>query len=131
SKSKNSENLPVIEIEKVEIEQGSLSVLKNSTEIFYIENFTANLQEIVVDSVVLKEKIPFRYAEFDIEINRLSCDLNQLHTLSVNKISLSHKNLSVRKLQLIPKYTKRNYTEVIHVEEDLMSLTVDSLDVPD
>src|SRR5690606_7910416 len=49
---------------------------------------------------------------------------------SVNKINLSHNSLFVQELKLIPKYTKQNYTEVISVEEDLMSLTVDSIDIP-
>lgn len=129
--SENYENLPDIDIKKIEIEQGSVSVLKDSSEIFYIENFTANIQEIAVDLAVLKEKIPFRHKEFDLEIKLLSYELNQLHTLSANRISLSQKNLSVRKLQLIPKYTKQNYIEVMHVEEDLMNLTIDSLDIPE
>ncbi|RAV30172.1 AsmA family protein [Sinomicrobium soli] len=119
-----------IRITQLDIHNGSLNLVKDTSAILTVKKYDLQLRDITADQQSLQRKIPVNYGAFSLEVSELWHDLNTLQEVKVSHLSLSEKTAEAHNIRLIPKYTVKDYVRVIPYEKDLMELKLDTLSIP-
>lgn len=118
-----------IKVKRLTIEKGSISCTKDTSQVLKVAGYDLEIHDITVNRETLQKKIPATYENFSLEVSELQYHLNELQELQVEHMQITDNEVEITSLQLLPKYTRQNYIQVIPYEKDLMSLKLDSLSI--
>lgn len=102
-KNKNPKEVEMkIGLKNIDFQKGKIAVLQaNRDKTASVDNFNFKLTNIVFDKNTIKEKIPFRFTNHDIEADNIYFKANNLQALKIKKISSRNSNIIVEKFQMI------------------------------
>lgn len=91
-----------IGLKNIDFQQGKIVVLKaNQEKTASVDQFNFKLSDIVFDKNTVKEKIPFRFTNHDIEAENIYLKTDNLQALKIKKIVSKNSDITVDQLQLI------------------------------
>ena len=129
----STDKFPIINIHNILISQADVDLVwvPDSSVILDIDSLNFNLRDIKMDSSTIKEPIPFHVDGFTLNILGFEGDLMKYHKIKTGRIMYHDLNetLEIDNIQLIPKYTQKQYHEMIGYQSDWFALTVEALKV--
>ena len=109
----------IINVSDVFINHGDLHILhiKDNKAVLSVSNINLNIDGIVIDEKILKEKIPFKFSNYKVSCDSLYYHPNQFYHIKTKKIKTSKTDLKIdhfEMLQAIPeklqqKFQKKRY----------------------
>ncbi len=114
----------LIAIDHLQLSGGTIQ-LRDSTatnSLVYLQNLDFDLHKIAVDSNSLKNKIPFRFENYQMHYDSLYAKINAFYTISTLKTSLDKENLDISNLHLKPIYSRADFQKKISKETDLFEV---------
>lgn len=102
-KEKNPKEVEMkIGMKNIDFQKGKIVVLQaNKDKTASVDNFNFKLTDIVFDKNTVKEKIPFRFTNHDIEADNIYLKANSLQAVKIKKISSKNSNILIEKFQMI------------------------------
>lgn len=102
-KEKNSKEIEMkIGLRNIDFQKGKITVLQaNKDKTASVDNFNFKLTDIVFDKNTVKEKIPFRFTNHDIEADNIYLKANSLQAVKIKKISSKNSDILIEKFQMI------------------------------
>ncbi|MBW2962464.1 hypothetical protein [Mesonia aestuariivivens] len=115
-------------VNKVELD-GSFVFEQDSLRILKLEKFNIEIDSVGVTSKTLTNKIPFEYKKFNIQLSGISYRVSKLQELQVEKMLLQPNLIELNNLVYLPKFSRKDYVNVIPYEKDLMDLKLKNLKI--
>lgn len=118
--------LKSIEVDKIDIQEGSFNLMKEATDSIQVSiasyNFT--LFGGRTDSQLVTKKIPLEYDGYQMEANDMFADLGEFERLKIKHLLASKKQLQIRNVHLISKYGKDELSQHTKLERDYVDLQI-------
>lgn len=112
-----------IGLKNINFSQGKILVLQsNLQKTASIDNFNFKLSDIVFDKKTVKEKIPFRFTNHNIEAENIYLKADQFQALKIEKIKSENQYITIDKFQLIP-IAKSNHKDILDIKADKILIT--------
>lgn len=90
-----------IGLRNVSFQKGKIVILQSDlAKTASIDQFNFRLSNIVFDKNTVKEKIPFRFTNHDIEADNIYFKANKLQAVNIKKIKSKDSNILIEKLQV-------------------------------
>ena len=107
-----------IGLKNINFNQGKILVLQsNLQKTASIDNFNFRLSNIVFDKNTVKEKIPFRFTNHDIEAENIYLKTDQLQALKIGKIKSENQDITIDNFQMIP-LGKSIHKDILDIKTD-------------
>lgn len=107
-----------IGLKNINFNQGKILVLQsNLQKTASIDNFNFKLNDIVFDKNTVKEKIPFRFTNHNIEAENIYLKTDHLQALKIGKIKSENQNIIIDNLEMIP-LGKSIHKDVLDIKTD-------------
>lgn len=122
-----------VEFRNLNISKGTFEIFGNNSsshKLFALID-KISFQRVRVDSGTVKNGIPFSYHLNTLQTDSIFFDLDAQHTMVAANLRMKDSNLSIRKFQIIPKYSKDGHQQTINVEKDRYDLSINSIDLLD
>ncbi|MFD0992074.1 hypothetical protein [Tenacibaculum geojense] len=129
SKNNSTNQLPIINIENIEIINGALSVKNNNGSPFKIDDFSLSLTNVRYKDRLISV-IPFLYEDISFTLNKLEYQQSTTQMFALDKIIYSNNFLSIHNLEIIPLKVKEEYIYHVPYEKDLLSLCIKEISIP-
>jgi len=102
-KDKNPKEIEMkIGLKNINFQKGKIVVLQaDKDKTASVDNFNFKLSNIVFDKNTVKEKIPFRFTNHDIEADNIYFKANKLQAIKIKKISSKNSDILIEKFQMI------------------------------
>ena len=102
-KEKNPKEIEMkISMKNINFQKGKIVVLQaDKDKTASVDNFNFKLSNIVFDKNTVKEKIPFRFTNHDIEADNIYLKANKLQAVKIKKISSKNSDILIEKFQMI------------------------------
>lgn len=91
---------------------------------FSVKDLSFKLSNFVTDRLLLKQKIPFEYAHFNMTLTGLYFDLSRYETLEIAKLSYADTTLEFHDLALSSKWSKSELSKRLLQERDYVNFKV-------
>jgi hypothetical protein len=112
-----------IGIKNVNFSKGKILVLQsNLQKTASVDNFDFKLNNILFDKNTVKEKIPFRFTNHNIEAENIYLKTDALQALRIGKIKSENQDIGVEKLELSP-LGKSSHKDVLDIRTDKILIT--------
>lgn len=102
-KEKNPKEIEMkIGLRNIDFQKGKIVVLQsNQDKTASVDNFNFKLTDIIFDKNTVKEKIPFRFTNHDIEADNIYLKANSLQAVKIKKISSKNSDILIEKFQMM------------------------------
>ncbi|MDN3596257.1 hypothetical protein [Zunongwangia endophytica] len=128
SDSKSKKFNKDITVDKIQIKEGSFEILDSiSKSKLIVKSFDFKIENIHADSTTIKNKIPFEFGQFGLEVDSVTYNLDKRQQLDVAKINIQNKKTLLESLHLTSKYSRQEFQKYTPIEKDMYELTIDSL----
>ncbi|MBP7500796.1 MAG: hypothetical protein KA796_13165, partial [Chryseobacterium sp.] len=112
-----------IGLKNINFNQGKILVLQsNLQKTASIDNFNFKLNNIVFDKNTVKEKIPFRFTNHNIEAENIYLKTDELQALIIGKIKSENQNITIDNFEMIP-LGKSTHKDIIDIKTDKILIT--------
>ena len=112
-----------IGLKHINFSQGKILVLQaNQQKTASIENFNFKLSDIVFDKNTVKEKIPFRFTNHNIEAENIYLKTDHLQALKIGKIKSENQDITIDNFEMIPLGKSIN-KDVLDIKTDKILIT--------
>ena len=128
SKSINSEIAEpfqkIIVVSNIYLTNGDLKIIhiKGNKPILSTKNINFEMEGIVTSDKILKNKIPVLFSNYSLSCDNIYYNINPFYTLTASQIKTTNTDLSIKKLALIPKYSRVLFVQKQSKEKDLFVL---------
>ena len=107
-----------IGLKNISFEKGKIVILQADLDkTASIDQFNFKLSNIVFDKNTVKEKIPFRFTNHDIEADNIYFKANKLQAIRIKKITSKDSNILLEKLQ-VSALTTSATRDLFYIETD-------------
>lgn len=107
-----------IGLKNVRFSQGKILVLQsNLQKTASVDNFDFKLSNIIFDKNTVKEKIPFRFTNHNIQAENIYLKTDALQALKIGKIKSENQDISIDDFELIP-LGKSIHKDVLDIRTD-------------
>ena len=119
----------IIVVSDIYLTQGDLKIIytKSNKPILSAKNINFKMDGIITSDEILKNKIPILFSSYNLSCNSIFYNLNPFYTLTANKINTTNTGFTVKKLMLIPKYSRKKFIQKISKEKDLFVLNSEDI----
>jgi len=112
-----------IGLKNINFNQGKILVLQsNLQKTASIDNFNFKLSNIVFDKNTVKEKIPFRFTNHDIEAENIYLKTDHLQALKIGKIKSENQDITIDNFEMIP-LGKSIHKDILDIKTDKILIT--------
>ena len=117
--------LKTITIEELSLVNGGLNIMKNETDSISISvsaydlkalNFKINLETLAT--------VPVVYSRFYVKAKDILLNHSDYESFKIDSINTTKENVTIKNLQLIPKYTKQELSKHLSKERDHIQLKI-------
>ena len=129
----SSKNQNPIYVDKIQFQNASLHLYENgkdSTKLA-INDLSVQIEFVSFTDNTKGNNIPFTYKNFNLQGDSLFFKVNAYDNLRVEDFNIKNSNVSVNKLSLKTKYSKKELSKIISKERDHFNLTLPSLLIDD
>ncbi|MDO7172337.1 hypothetical protein [Mariniflexile sp. AS56] len=122
--------IKTIKFDKLHITNGSILVKKQNSDSTKLS--ISNFELTVLGSKINLqhgEQTPLTYNSYNLELKNLILDSNDYETFNIDHINASKKTWKIERLQIIPKYDKKELSSQISKERDYINLTIPSINL--
>lgn len=130
-KSKPSKFKKEIVIKNVKLEDGKFSFQQDTLRKVKVENFSVQIDSLVLTENTLKQKVPFQYKNFLVSLSQLDYTVNELQDIAVENLELTPSQVEFTQIDFKPRFSRQDYVEVIPYEKDLMNLKLKKFSIED
>lgn len=115
----------------LEVRDGKFRML-DAKEIVTVKaaNIDFNIQDIKLDSTIVKENIPVKYSDYKFTCDSFYYRVDNTYNITAANIKNSDSSLTIKSFKLIPKYSRAAYTKSLPFEKDLFNISVNDITVP-
>ena len=92
-----------------------------------LQGLNLMVENIIVDSVSVKESIPLKYEAIAIDSDSIYLNLGSYEQLQANDFSFDGKNLSLKNMLMNTKYSRKELSNIISKERDHFNIEVSEL----
>ncbi len=123
--------LKTVLIDKLEINNGEFSLIKTENDSIkvHVGEIDLDVFDIKTDSSIINNRMPVAFENYSFHANNFFADLGTYETLDIESLSIDPQNISIRELNLKPKYTKLELSKKINKERDHMTLKIPELEI--
>ncbi len=123
-KDKNPKEIEMkIGLKNIDFQKGKIAIMQvNKVKTASVDNFNFKLTHIVFDKNTVKEKIPFRFTNHDIEADNIYFKANNLQALKIKKISSRNSDIVIEKFQMTA-LGKSSSKDLFNVNTDEIKIT--------
>jgi hypothetical protein len=120
----------VILVSDIFVNKGNLKIvyIKTKKELLNAANITIRLQGIVITDKILEQKIPFSYKSYAFICDSLYY-ANGFYDLRTHKIATTDKGMNVKKFEMIPRVSRREFVSKIPKEKDFYTLKAEDITI--
>ncbi|WP_312768048.1 hypothetical protein [Epilithonimonas sp.] len=112
-----------IGLKNINFNQGKILVLQSDLQkTASIDNFNFKLSDIVFDKKTVKEKIPFRFTNHNIEAENIYLKTDQFQALKIEKIKSENQDITIDKFQMLP-IGKSSHKDIFDIKTDKILIT--------
>ncbi|WP_224488150.1 hypothetical protein [Robertkochia flava] len=120
-----SKKQPSIELGTLRLKEGqAIKISKNSDTLFIADPIHMELKKLVIDP---ESKEEYNTEEYAIQLENLLVQPDPLNNLHLKKIQLNTNQWKITAMDLVPKYSKRNYTKYLQYQNDRIVVSIDSI----
>lgn len=112
-----------IGLKNVDFKEGKILVQRSDLQkTASVDNFNFRLTHIVFDKNTVKEKIPFRFTNHNIEADHIYLKTDALQALKIGKIRSENQDIVIEDVAMIP-LGKSSQKDVLDIQTDQVRLT--------
>ena len=121
----------IVLVENISLNQGTLKIIHNQKNqaILDLNNLNLQIEGIVITDAILKKKIPFEYSNYELKADSIYYRVSDVYHLKAKELKANTKNISIKKFQLIPEYSRKEFVRKLDKEKDLFTLNSESIKV--
>jgi hypothetical protein len=118
-----------IVVSELIIKEGNLLILdiENEEIILNATNINFNVEGIVLNENTINKKLPVAYKKYTLVCDSIQYRANEFYTIKSNKIIATQISLQVKNLQLIPKFSRKEFIKKITKEKDLYTILAEDI----
>lgn len=119
----------IITVSDIFLKNGDVKIINvaNDKAILSVSNINIQLDGIVINEDILKQKIPFSYKSYALSCDSLYYRANPFYHIKSKKISTTQNGLKLKDFRLIPELTRREFVQKIEKEKDLFTVSADDV----
>jgi hypothetical protein len=119
----------VIRVSDIFLIDGKLKIVNNETNhnLASVKNINLNIEGIIVNEETLTQKIPFSYKNYTLVCDSIFYQIDEFYTINSHKIIATDSTFNVQKLELLPKYTRKQFVQKIPKERDLYTIKINEI----
>lgn len=121
----------IILVSNITLSKGSLKIIhiQKKEPILSLKELNLQIDGIVITDAILKNKIPFEYQNYAIKAESIYYRVNDNYHLRAKEFEATTKNITVRKFELDPEYSRKVFVGKLDKEKDLFAIKSDSIKV--
>ncbi|WP_188051301.1 hypothetical protein [Flavobacterium sp. GP15] len=121
----------IIVVSKMELNKGSVTFIYTKTKkpILSLKNLNLQIDGIVITDDILKQKIPFQYKTYELTADSIYYRVSNVYHLRANNFKATTENITLKKFELIPEYSRSEFVKKLDKEKDLFTLRSESIAV--
>ena len=114
----------IILVSNLTLHKGSLKIIYTKTKkpILSLKNLNLKIDGIVITDTILTNKIPFQFKNYEVKADSIYYRISDVYHLRAKYFQANTKNLSVKKFELIPEYSRSEFVKKLNQEKDLFTL---------
>ena len=118
-----------ISVKKFQISNGKFEVRKreNDSLLLKSQQLDADVSSIRMNSKTVKNRIPFLFDSYTVNLDSLFFNLNIYENLKIGSAAISERQAQFNGLKLYTKYSEQKLNQMISVERDHFDVSIDSL----
>ncbi|MGV3698207.1 hypothetical protein [Flavobacterium sp.] len=121
----------IITVSDIYLNHGDLKIInvKNEKAVLSVHNINFNIDGILINEAVLKDKIPFKYKNYRLNCDSLYYHPNEFYHIKTKKLTSTKTDLSITKFEMLPSYSRPEHVAKMKTEKDIYTLACDSIKV--
>lgn len=121
----------MILVENISLNEGTLKIIHNQKNeaILDLNNLNLQIDGIVITDDILKQKIPFKYKTYNLSADSIYYRVSNEYHLRSTNIKATTKNISLKKFELTPEYSRREFIKKLNKEKDLFTLHSETVNI--
>ena len=133
SKASNQKFNRHIQISSFQVKNGILRRYKkdSSQNEIYLRLPELKIAKIEIDSVTIKERIPFKYKTYYLKSDSLRLNLNPEHFVAASFLEIDEGKSSIKDFRIVPYYGKADFDKAVPYEKDRISLRTKNIELSD
>ena len=118
-----------IKIDQFNIQNAEISIREMPTDslMFHTERLTANVMDIRLDSVSIKQRIPFNYDAYNLTFKDVFYSMGEFENLTLASVNITQDKAELDQLKLFTKYSKAKFDQMLSIERDHFDVSMASL----
>lgn len=119
----------IIAVSDIFLKNGDVKIINvaNNKALLSVANINIQLDGIVINEDILKQKIPFSYKSYAVSCDSLYFRANAFYHIKSKKITTTQNGLQLKDFRLIPELTRREFVRKIDKEKDLFTVSADDV----
>ena len=120
---------PAIFVNKIELKDGNISILRESADSLKVGVNQINLviEQVSINNQTLENKIPITYNNIKLTLEDLFFDIGKFETLHAEKLNIKSHKVAINNFTIRPKYDKMELSKKITIERDHIFFETDSI----
>lgn len=121
----------MITVSDVFVNHGDFKMIRvqDSLAVLSVHNINLNVDGIIINDNILKDKIPFEYSDYSLQCDSLYYHPNEYYHFQTKKIQTTKTDLHIDDFKMIPQYSRREFVAKIPKEKDLYTLSCDAISI--
>lgn len=93
-------------------------------------NINFELHSAKVDSATVEKNIPIRYRNFKLSCDSLFYNAGKYYNITLNKIVTTDSTLAIDKFRMLPKHTRKQFSNMLAKELDQFNIEAGKINIP-
>jgi hypothetical protein len=93
-------------------------------------NINFELHNIRVDSATVAQNIPIRYRDYTLSCDSLFYNAGPYYNITLNRIATTDSTLGIEKFRMLPKQTRRQFSNMLPKELDQFNIEAGKISIP-
>lgn len=122
-----------IKVERFNVQNAEIRIKEVETDsiLLRIDQWTANIMDISMDTATVKKRIPFNYDAYHLSFNDLFYTMGTYENLTISSAEITNDHATFDQLKLFTKYSKAKFDQMISIERDHFDVSIASLVIED
>lgn len=129
NKEKSNKNPKKIQIKNINLDDFTIDINQKNGFPLSLEKGNLSMINLQLDSLTGKPK-DFTFESITSKLSNFRMQYSGTQTFSVKTLSFENQNLEIDSLQILPEQTRRAYIYDRPFQQDLLTLTVDKIKLP-
>ncbi|OYQ37457.1 hypothetical protein CHU92_08240 [Flavobacterium cyanobacteriorum] len=121
----------VVNTGSLEIRKGTFRMLDSKhNPILKTDNISLEVNNIKLDSAIVKQDIPFQYKDYNLRCGRVFYRASRFYSITADSLQATDSSVAVTDFKLVPQYGRKQFTKMLSEEKDLFNVEAKSITLP-